>query len=330
MSELLKSVDERANLAGTNKLEILLFKMGVSSPGGKDEIFGINVFKVREVMTAPPITAVPNAHPSCVGMISMRGSIVPVLDIGAHIGVHRGDLPPPGHLIITEYNGKVQGFLVDGVENIIRLAWKDIHAAPDMLSSSHGGVVTAVSELDDTRIMMLIDVERILSETAPSEDDAQFAAISRLSAEGMMGKRVFFVDDSMVARKQIEKTLDAMGVEHMSAVNGARAWQALSAIAAQCEAEDQPVRTRISMILTDVEMPELDGYALTKNIKSDPRFNGIPVLMHSSLSGTSNQALGKSVGVDEYIPKFEPQKLALMVERLLASAVKQSNQGGAL
>jgi two-component system, chemotaxis family, chemotaxis protein CheV len=129
---------------------------------------------------------------------------------------------------------------------------------------------------------------------------------------------VFFADDSSVARKQIERTLDAMGVRHISAMNGRKAWEELRRIADYSEARKIPVRDMVNMIITDVEMPEMDGYMLTRNIKSDSRFAGIPVIMHSSLSGQSNAQHGKTNGVDAYIPKFEPQRLAEIVARFMA------------
>ena len=133
----------------------------------------------------------------------------------------------------------------------------------------------------------------------------------------MANRTVFFADDSPVARKQIEKTLDAMGVKYLSAINGNRAWIELKKIADHAEASQVPASDMIQVILTDVEMPEMDGYMLTRKIKEDNRFVGIPVLMHSSLSSDSNQQLGKAVGVDEYVSKFEPQKLAQTLTRLL-------------
>jgi two-component system chemotaxis response regulator CheV len=127
---------------------------------------------------------------------------------------------------------------------------------------------------------------------------------------------VFFADDSAVARKQIERTLDALGLKHLGSINGRQAWTELQKIADYAGSVQRSLKEMVSAILTDVEMPEMDGYMLTKQIKSDPRFAGIPVIMHSSLSSASNRALGQSVGVDEYVPKFEPQRLAETLARL--------------
>jgi two-component system chemotaxis response regulator CheV len=128
---------------------------------------------------------------------------------------------------------------------------------------------------------------------------------------------VFFADDSSVARRQIERTLQAMGVKYVAAINGREAWDELEKMAAYATSSGQQVGDLVSLVLTDIEMPEMDGYILTKKIKSDPRFAGVPVIMHSSLSGMSNQQLGKSVGVDEYVPKFEPQRLSETLTRRL-------------
>jgi two-component system chemotaxis response regulator CheV len=131
-------------------------------------------------------------------------------------------------------------------------------------------------------------------------------------------RTVFFADDSSIARRQIAKTLDVLHVNHISAVNGKEAWNELQKLADYAVAAHHSVKDYVQLVLTDVEMPEMDGYMLTRKIKNDARFAGIPVLMHSSLSGRSNQQLGRSVGVDEYVPKFEPHRLAETIARLIA------------
>jgi two-component system chemotaxis response regulator CheV len=182
-----------------------------------------------------------------------------------------------------------------------------------------GGLVTAITELADGRLVMMMDVEKVLSETTNYDDDLVFRTIKPLNKPDLT---VFFADDSVVARKQIQRTLDAMGVRSVSAINGREAWMELEKMANYAQSIGKKASDLISLVLTDVEMPEMDGYILTKNIKSDPRFLGVPVIMHSSLSGMSNQQLGKSVGVDEYVAKFEPQRLSeALARRLLGTAV---------
>ena len=199
------------------------------------------------------------------------------------------------------------GTLVEAVDTILRLDWSQMRVPPEMMTSRMGGLVTAVTELPDKRLIMMLDVEKVLSETARIDDEYLFKDIPPVQSEEAT---VFYADDSTVARKQIERTLQQIGVKAIGAINGRAAWDELQRIAQHAEASGKKVSEMITTILTDIEMPEMDGYILTKMIKSDPRFEGIPVLMHSSLSGMSNQSLGKSVGVDAYVSKFEPRRLA--------------------
>ena len=313
MSELLKNIDARTKLAGTNKLEILMFSLGKDSRTEREETFGINVFKVREVMRIPAITRAPEMPASVEGMVSLRGALVPVIDLAKYIGIETDC--KPGIMIVTEYNGHTQGFLVRAVDNILRLDWASMRVPPAMLVAEMGGLVTAITELQDNRLVMMIDVEKVLSETTNFDSDALIIkSVQPLGKE----RTVFFADDSSVARHQIARTLDAMQVKHISAINGRQAWVELAKMADYAEAAHTPLKDMVQVILTDVEMPEMDGYMLTRKIKADKRFTGIPVLMHSSLSSSSNQQLGKTVGVDEYVPKFEPQKLAQTLAKLLA------------
>jgi two-component system chemotaxis response regulator CheV len=162
--------------------------------------------------------------------------------------------------------------------------------------------------------VMMLDVERVLAETAKQDDEYKFTAIKPINRDDLT---VLYADDSSVARNQIERTLDVLGIKGIAAVNGRVAWDELQKLAAYAESAGRKVTDLVQLILTDVEMPEMDGYILTKNVKSDMRFAGIPVIMHSSLSSMSNMQLGKSVGVDEYVPKFEPQRLAETLTRLI-------------
>lgn len=315
MSELMKNIDARTKLAGTNKLEILLFSLGKDSRSGRRETYGINVFKVREVMRTPEITRAPDMPDAVEGMVSLRGSLVPVVDLARYTRMPVESAPQI--MIVTEYNGHTQGFLVEAVDTILRLDWSAMKVPPEMMSAQTGGLVVAVTELPDNRLVMMLDVEKILSETSGYDDEHLYANIKPVDS----GTRtVLFADDSSIARKQITKTLDAMNVRWVSAINGGQAWEELERIAAAATAANRPISDFVNLILTDVEMPELDGYMLTRRIKNDPRFAKLPVIMHSSLSGMQNQQLGRSVGVDEYVAKFEPHKLAETLSNRLALA----------
>lgn len=317
MAGLMQSVDERTRLAGANRLEILLFNLGRNLNSGREETFGINVFKVREVMRIPEITQAPEMPPAVEGMVSLRGQLVPVVDLAKFCGVRPES--QPRIMIVTEYNKHTQGFLVHNVENILRLEWGQIKVPPPMITARMGGLVTAVTELKDGRIVMIMDVEKVLADTIQiGMDPRLFDELQPIENGGT----VLFADDSPVARKQIESTLNHLGVHYISAHNGQEAWDKLQQLAARAETTRTPMYEMIQAVLTDVEMPEMDGYVLTKHIKNDPRFRGIPVVMHSSLSSEANVNVGKAVGVDAYVPKFNPKELGEVLRPILNHAAR--------
>lgn len=305
MANVLQQVDERTKLAGTNKLEVLLFSLGHDARTGRDEVFGINVFKVREVMKVPDITHAPDMPPGVEGMISLRGSMIPVLNLAHFCDIQISNKPQV--LMVTEYNRTIQGFLVQSVDHILRLEWGQLKSPPSLMSHQLGGLITAVCEIPDGRIVMVLDVEKLLSAAVGGEDiNENLSEIVRSKEPGM----VVFADDSTVARKRISSLLDQMGVKYVSANNGAEAWQKLQDMAERASANNTVLTDLISVVLTDVEMPEMDGYVLTMKIKQDPRFKGIPVVMHSSLSAATNVAMGKRIGADGYVAKFDPMELS--------------------
>ncbi|HNP05780.1 MAG TPA: chemotaxis protein, partial [Rhodocyclaceae bacterium] len=263
-----------------------------------------------------PITAAPDMPSSVEGMVSLRGVLVPVIDLAKYTGIATST--PRDIMIVTEYAGHTQGFLVEGVDTILRLDWSKMRVPPEMLTAQTGGLVTAVTELEDGRLVMMMDVERILSETTSYDDEMMYRGVVQVNKPEAT---VFYCDDSSVARRQIERTLAAMGVKSVSAINGRQMWDELEKMASYAQSIGKSAAELISLVLTDIEMPEMDGYILTKRMKSDPRFTGIPVIMHSSLSGMSNQKLGQSVGVDEYVPKFEPLRLSETLSRRLLGSV---------
>ncbi|MBY0578174.1 MAG: chemotaxis protein [Burkholderiales bacterium] len=299
---LLASIDARTTLAGSNKMEILLFSLGTC------ETFGINVFKIREVTKTPPITKTPNMHPGVVGIISLRGNIIPVLNLISFLNIEKKE-GIGQTMMVTEYSRQTQGFLVDSVDRIIRVDWERVKSPETMLTGNEG-LITSVTELDDGRLVSILDVEQILVQAFGETDIPNVAPVQN---EGET--TVFFVDDSMVARKEIMQVLDKLGVKHYQANNGREAWDKLLAMAAQ--ETEIPLSEKLKLILVDAEMPEMDGYVLTRNIKSDARFSGIPVVMHSSLSSEANRAMGKNVGVDDYVAKFNPTILAETMRQFL-------------
>ncbi|MBI4995878.1 MAG: chemotaxis protein CheV [Rhodocyclales bacterium] len=308
-ANLLESVDARTKLAGSNRMEILLFSLGTH------ETFGINVFKVREVSKTPTITKAPNMPAGVEGLISLRGNVIPVLSLAKVMGLPDAPRGLGGSMMVTEYSKRTLGFLVSGVDRIIRVDWDKVKAPESVVTGGTNTYITAITELADGKLVSIVDVEQILANTF---GDSVVGQIERIESGDDFN--VFFVDDSAVARKRIAEVLDKLGVKHKHALNGLEAWTRLSGMAAHCQQLGTQVRDEVNLILADAEMPEMDGYVLTKNIKSDPRFDGIPVVMHSSLSSEANRAMGKTVGVDAYVAKFDAEVLADTIRPMLRKA----------
>lgn len=303
---LLESVDARTRLAGSNMMEILLFSLGTR------ETFGINVFKVREVGRAPHITRTPNMPRGVEGLVSLRGNVIPVLSLSSFLDLEGSAPPGLGQsMMVAEYSKRTLGFLVHEVDRIIRVDWERVKA-PETVLASNQGLITAVIELEGGRLVSILDVEQILA-NAFGEAVIVDVPPARVSED----VTIFFCDDSIVARRKIAEVLDKLGVKHKHATNGAEAWTRLQAIATHAVQMGGSVRDEIRVIMVDAEMPEMDGYVLTKNIKADARFSGVPVIMHSSLSSEANRAMGKEVGVDGYVAKFDAEVLADTLRPLL-------------
>ncbi|HUW26404.1 MAG TPA: chemotaxis protein [Gallionella sp.] len=300
---LLDHIDARTNLAGTNKMEILLFSLG------SNEKFGINVFKVKEVSQAGKITRTPNMPSGVDGIISLRGHVMPVLNLAKFMGMSPQTRPQT--MLVAEYSQHILGFLVDGIDRIIRVDWDRVRATEGMLSDK-GALITAITELDDGSLVSILDVEQIL---ANAFGEGVVGNIERIHSKHELC--VFFADDSLVARKKIGEVLDKMGVKQIQASNGREGWERLKTMADVAQNSGANLHDQIQVILTDAEMPEMDGYVLTQHIKNDSRFDGIPVVMHSSLSSDANRAMGKRVGVNYYVPKFDSMVLSETLRPLL-------------
>ena len=303
MSSVMEGVDRLTRIAGQNRVELLLFQLGPA------QTFGINVFKVREVLKCPPLRRVPQSNPHVCGVMHTRGQTVTVIDLASVLG-----MPPLGgrddeFVVITEYNGRVQGYLVAKVERIVNLRWDEIHPPPRGIGNSN--YLTAVVTIDK-RLIEILDVERVLAEIVGVDDQVSERLCNGEGVPLSRPRHVFVADDSMVARKQITKVLEQIGFTYDVAENGREAWDMLKAAAAA-----GPITQRYGMVISDIEMPEMDGYTLTKMIKSDNELKQLYVCLHTSLSGSFNQSMAESVGADKLVPKFVADDLAGVVREVV-------------
>jgi len=311
-----QEIDERAKMAGNNKFELLLFRLGESRNSGQRELFGINVFKVREVLVMPHITELANSHDHMMGVANIRGQIIPVIDLPAVVGCN----PTKGRtiLMVTEYARTVQAFAVEQVNEIVRMEWSQVLPAE---SSDGGALITGIARIDgavaNTRLAQVLDVEQILKNVLPTSTEEINREAVGPELQLPKGTQILVADDSAVARSVIELGLKAMGVPYVMTKTGKEAWDRLNAMAADAKKEGATIQDRIALVLTDLEMPEMDGFTLTRHIKSDARFDGIPVVIHSSLTGSTNENHVKSVGADGYVAKFNPRDFAATLRRVL-------------
>jgi len=306
MAGVMDSVNQRTQLVGQNRLELLLFRLG------SQQLYGINVFKVKEVLQCPPLNALPGRNSVVRGVAHIRGGTIPIMDMNLAIG--RRELPDIDNcfVIITEYNRTAQGFLVRSVERIVNMNWGDIHPPPKGAGKEH--YLTAVTQVDG-HLVEIIDVEKILAEVSPMKEDVSEGVIEDGIADKVVQKHVLIVDDSSIARKQIQRVVESMGIRTTIKKDGAEALQYLKDILA---AGKDPY-AELVMIICDIEMPEMDGYTFTAEVRNNPALKKLHIVLHTSLSGVFNEAMVRKVGADDFLAKFHPDELARRVnDRVLA------------
>jgi len=316
MKPALHEIDERTNLTSSNKFELLLFRLGEAASSGNRELFGINVFKVREILVMPTITTMANASAHVMGVANVRGQIIPVINLASVVGCK--PVSNLGILLVTEFARSTQAFAVEEVSEIVRLEWQQVLSA----EGQGGGLVTSIARLDgdaeNTRLAQVLDVEQILQDVMPAEK-RDTSVVTGIKVALPAGTVVLAADDSALARSMIEQGLTSMGIPYIMTRTGKEAWEKLQEIASNAASEGKTVRDKVALILTDLEMPEMDGFTLTRNIKSDVRFKSLPVVIHSSLTGAANEDHVKSVGADAYIAKFAAEELATTLASVLSN-----------
>ena len=315
MDNFQKEIDERTNLTSSNRFELLLFRLGTSPEDEQSELFGINVFKLREIVLMPTLTKAAGMSSPMMGMANIRGEIIPVIDLPAVVGC----VPKTGLniLLVTEYARSTQAFAVESVDDIVRLEWSQVLAAESGVKSRN---ITSIARLDNdkssNRLALVLDVEQILHDIIPNSNidmDKKKTSAFKLKP----GTVAIVAEDSKVARQMLEKGLNMMEIPAQMHVTGLEAWNKIRKMAEECKAAGLPISDKISFVLTDLEMPEMDGFTLTLNIKRDEFLKNIPVIIHSSLSGSANEDHVRKVGADGYVAKFEINELEAAIHKAL-------------
>jgi two-component system, chemotaxis family, chemotaxis protein CheV len=299
---LLDSVESHTRLAGHNRVAMLLFRLNDA------QLFGINVFKVREVLRRPPLEKLPGMHELLAGSFDYRGKTIPVIDLAAALGYPPLAAVDSAHLVVTEFSRSVQGFLVADFQRIVHCSGESLEAPSSTLG--FGGRVNAVTRIDG-QLMAVVDVEHVLASIEGTAADVSHRIQQQAEQQHLSPRRIMVVDDSTVARLRIINLFKQMDIECLVAQDGQEALEHLSQMAA---GDDE----MITVVLSDIEMPRLDGYALTRAIRETPALRSLKVVLHSSLSGVFNETLVRDVGADRFIAKFQPDLLAKTVLELMA------------
>ncbi|MFM2485056.1 chemotaxis protein [Celerinatantimonas yamalensis] len=298
MAGILDSVNQRTQLVGQNRLELLLFRLNGS------QRYGINVFKVKEVLQCPPLTVLPKLNSVVRGVAHIRGQTISIIDLSRATGGAAIQDLTKAFVIIAEYNRSVQGFLVGSVERIINMNWENILPPPK--GAGKFNYLTAVTEVEK-ELVSILDVEKILDEISPFPTDVSASIIDAAPAS-IHDKKILVADDSSVARNQVKRAVTSLGIEVDLCKDGKEALNLLKETV-----KTRPIEEVYSLVISDIEMPEMDGYTLTAAIRSDPALRGLKVILHTSLSGVFNQAMVDKVGANAFIAKFNPDELASAV-----------------
>jgi two-component system chemotaxis response regulator CheV len=302
MSGVMASVDQRTQLAGRNRLELLMFRLG------GQQLYGINVFKVREVLQCPGLSIVPQSHPVVRGISNIRGQTISIMDLSMAVGGPPIQDIKNSFVIISEYNRSIQGFLVQEVDRIVNLNWKDILAPPSGTAAG-SSYLTAVTHVDG-KMVEVIDVERVMAEVIGVKEDLSQAVKDQIEQPSAEKNLVLVSDDSMVARKQVCKTLENdMLLETITTKDGKEAIDLLKGWADN----NDPQLDRLAMVISDIEMPEMDGYTFTTEVRADERLKDLYIVLHTSMSGVFNQTMVDKVGANKFIAKFDPDVLGQAV-----------------
>jgi two-component system chemotaxis response regulator CheV len=298
---LLDSVESHTRLAGHNRVAMLLFRLG------DKQLFGINVFKVREVLRKPPMEKLPGMHAWLAGSFDYRGKTIPVIDLAVAMGY------PPlidvanAHVVVTEFSRSMQGFLVADFQRIVHCTGESLEAPSVTLG--FGNRVNAVSRIDG-QLMAVIDVEHVLASIEDVAMEVSPYVQHQAEHRALATRRILVADDSVVARGRLISLFKQVNIECVIAQDGQEALEWLTRMA---EGHEE----NIALVISDIEMPRLDGYALTRAIRDTPALRQLKVVLHSSLSGVFNEALVRDVGADRFIAKFQPDLLARTVLELM-------------
>ncbi len=308
MAGLIDSIEQKTGIVGQNRMEMLLFRLP-----NNPQLYGLNVFKILEIVHCPHITVLPKLHSSVIGVIDSRGITSSVIDLSLSMGGPRTRDLDKQLLLMTEYNKSIQGFVVNKVERIVDISWDNIKPAPKGVGTK--SYLVAVTEYQK-ELVEIIDVEKILSEISPTKkviqeqtDDLKAHLQSIIKPKA----KIIVADDSKIALKQTVNTVKSLGLEAIEAHDGMQALEIIKKFEAENKLDE------IELLISDVEMPRLDGYSLSAAIRKDPMLKDLYVILHTSISGVFNESMLRRAGANGFIAKFDPEILSSTIIKSIES-----------
>ncbi len=306
---------------GTNEMELVVFRMYGARPDGSPEVldYGVNVAKVREIIPMPVLTKVPDMPAYAEALAEVRGEVIPIVDLGKWMKiVTPSNMEIRPKVIVLEMLGTTVGMIVHEVERIRRIKWDQIKPPPSLLQAKHGGRITGVTKIDDEgeSLLLIVDLESVISDIGAlmPKHGVAVEEIERIGKKKLKGN-VLIADDSSVARKILRDTLESAGLHVIEAMDGKQALEILNDFLQKIG--DKPITDYINLVVTDVEMPEMDGLTFTKNVKNNPKLQILPIVVNTSLSGEENKQKATLVGADGYLVKFDVTRMIQEIARFL-------------
>jgi len=296
--------------SGTNEIEIMEFTID-------GNLYGINVAKVKEIMIAAPVKPMPHAHAAVEGIYKPRDEVLTVVDLPKYLNGENNHKGERDIFIITNFNKMFIAFRVHSVVQISRISWTDIQKPDKAISGGAESVATGIAQCGDD-LVTILDFERIVAEIAP-ETSIQIEEIETLGPRSRNEKPIWIAEDSILLSKMIEDSLRRAGYVNLRMYpNGRELWDALNLLP-----KDQPISRHVGLIITDIEMPQMDGHRLTKLVKDNERYKGIPLIIFSSLISDEMRIKGRQLGADEQLTKPEIGHLVSVMDHLLVRTAQE-------
>lgn len=311
--------------SGTNELEIIEFRLEKIMPDGSSKMcfYGINVAKVREVIRVPNTTDYPNAQPNVLGVFSLRGKLIPLVDLAGWLNMTTPSNLDDKVVIVTDFNRMSNGFLVDGVSRIHRISWEEVESPSQFLEASDQDCVVAVVR-QESNLIMILDFEKVIADINPELSMGKYDVTQDKRVvidDEMLAKRaaktVMVVDDSAFIRRLIENTLRSAGYNVISAKDGAQALAMVIDFVRLSTEENQPIGNFVNGIVSDVEMPQMDGMHLVKRLRDIDEIKPLPIVMFSSLMSEENRRKALDLGANDTITKPEIGRMVELMDSLV-------------